>query len=138
MSNFLKLWRLPLSFVLLIVLTLYSLGTHAEAEDKPATVSPAELLSANPCLQQLKDKEEVVITAAFHDGTGGFGQLKELIARKPWGTVGTTLQSQLDQLVEELSPFLIVNLTKKQALTLDSHRDLIKWILVQSTDKACG
>jgi len=137
-NNFSSLWstRFPLTIVFLV--TLLGINSHAVAEDKPTAISPAELLSANPCLQQLNDRDEVVVTAAFHDGTGGFGQLKELIARKPWGSIGIAIQSQLDQLVDELSPFLIVNLTKKQALALDSHRDLIKWILVQSTDKACN
>jgi len=113
-------------------------GGFAAAKDKATDVSPADDLSNNPCLHQLADGDEVVVTAAFYDGTGGFSQLEELIDRKPWGSIGTALQSQLDQLVDELSPFLIVKLTKKQALALDSHRDLIKWILVQSTDKVCG
>lgn len=110
----------------------------ASADGNTPTISPAEKLSANPCLMQLRDHDEVVVTAAFHNGTGGFGQLKELIERKPWGTIGIKIQSQLDQLVEELNPFLILTLTKKQALELDSHRDLVKWVLVQSTEKACG
>lgn len=102
------------------------------------SASPAEKLSANACLQQLNDTDEVVVTAAFHNGIGGFGQLKELIARNPWGSVNEATQQQLDQLIDELSPFLIVTLSKQQALVLDEHRDLIKWILVQSTDKTCN
>ena len=128
--------RFPLS--ILLFLTLLCTAPLAVAEDKPQAISPAELLSANPCLQQLNDRDEVVVTAAFHDGTAGFGQLKELIARKPWGSVRASLQSQLDQLIDEVSPFLIVNITKKQALELDSHRDLIKWVLVQSTNRTCS
>ena len=124
--------------LLCAMLVFVCIHWNANAEDKSPVNSPAENLSNNSCLSQLNDRDEVVVTAAFHDGTAGFGQLKELIARKPWGTVGAITQSQLDQLINELSPFLIVKLTKKQALVLDSHRDLIKWILVQSTDKACS
>lgn len=119
------------------LLILLTLNSPVIAQDKPV-VSPAESLSANACLQQLNDNDEVVVTAAFHEGIGGFGQLEELIARKPWGSIGVAIQTQLDQLIEELSPFLIVKVTKKQALALDSHRDLIKWILVQSTDTVCS
>ena len=128
--------RFPLS--ILLFFTLLCTAPLAVTEDKPQAISPAELLSANPCLQQLNDRDEVVVTAAFHEGTAGFGQLKELIARKPWGSVRASLQSQLDQLIDEVSPFLIVKLTKKQALELDSHRDLIKWVLVQSTNRTCS
>ena len=132
------IFSVPATF---LVPALFSV-TAAVAQEKPADsatmVSPAESLSANACLQQLADKDEVVVTAAFHDGIGGFKQLEELIARNPWGNVEDSIQSQLDKLVDELSPFLIVKVNKKQALMLDSHRDLIKWILVQSTDKACG
>jgi len=94
-------------------------------------------LRDTPCLRQLASQDEVIVSVAFHNGTGGFGQLKELIERQPWGTADVNLQTQLDKLVDELSPFLIVKINKKQALALDDHRDLIKWILVQSTDKAC-
>jgi hypothetical protein len=125
----------------LLVPGIFSVNS-AVAQEKPPdstkAASPAESLSANACLQQLADKDEVVVTAAFHDGIGGFKQLEELIARNPWGNVEESIQTQLDKLVDELSPFLIVKVNKKQALMLDSHRDLIKWILVQSTDKACG
>jgi len=110
----------------------------AQSEDKISVNSPANSLRDNSCLSQLSDRDEVVVTAAFHDGAAGFEQLQELIARKPWGTIGVKVQSQLEQLTNELSPFLVISITKKQALALDSHRDLIKWILVQSTDKECS
>ncbi len=131
-------WSIKFPLSILVLLAVLCINSIAVADDKPTAISPTELLSANPCLQQLDDRDKVVVTAAFHDGTGGYDQLKELIARKPWGTIGLAVQAQLDQLVDELSPFLIVEITKKQALTLDAHRDLIKWILVQSTDKSCG
>ena len=121
--------------ILLLAIVLSAAHNPATASD---AASPAEKLSANACLQQLNDNDEVVVTAAFHDGIGGFGQLKELIARNPWGSVNDVTQQQLDQLIDELSPFLVVTLSKQQALVLDDHRDLIKWILVQSTDKTCN
>lgn len=104
-----------------------------------ATNNDRQNLHNNDCLQQLKDTDEVMVSAAFHDGAGGFGQLKELINRKPWGAaIRYTMQEEINKLIRQESPFLMVKMTKKQALQLESHRDLIKWILVQSTETACS
>ena len=104
-----------------------------------AATDPAQHLSNNKCLMALGDREQIIVTAAFHDGANGFGQLKQLIERKPWGDeIRSTLTQEIEQLKKEASPFLIVRLTKKQALMLEDHRDLIKWILVQSTSKPCA
>lgn len=98
----------------------------------------ARNLHNNKCLQQLNDSDEVMVSAAFHDGAGGFGQLQELIDRQPWGVaVPHSMQQEIEKLLAQKSPFLMVVMTKKQALQLESHRDLIKWILVQSTEKPC-
>lgn len=99
----------------------------------------AQHLANNKCLMALDDREEIIVTAAFHDGAGGFGQLQQLLDRKPWGdAVRSSLKLEIEKLIKEASPFLIVTLTKKQALMLEEHRDLIKWILVQSTSKPCS
>ncbi len=99
----------------------------------------AQHLTNNECLMALDDREEIIVTAAFHDGAGGFGQLQQLLDRKPWGdAVRSSLKLEIEKLINEASPFLIVTLTKKQALMLEEHRDLIKWILVQSTSKPCS
>lgn len=96
-------------------------------------------LNNNKCLKTLGDNDKIVVSAAFHEGAGGFRQLRELLDREPWGYVADpVMQQELDTLVKQQSPFLIVTMTKKQALLLESHRDLIKWILVQSTEKACA
>lgn len=101
--------------------------------------SGAQNLENNDCLKKLKDTDEVFVSAAFHDGAGGFGQLVELISRKPWGVaVRASMQMEIEKLIKQQSPFLMVTMTKKQALQLESHRDLIKWILVQSTETSCG
>lgn len=96
-------------------------------------------LNNNKCLKTLADNDKIVVSAAFHEGAGGFRQLKKLLDREPWGYVADpVLQQELDTLLKQKSPFLIATMTKKQALLLESHRDLIKWILVQSTEKACA
>lgn len=96
-------------------------------------------LNNNKCLSTLQDTDKIMVSAAFHNGGGGFGQLQELLDRKPWGHVSDPVMNQeLDTLLKQKSPFLIVTMTKKQALLLESHRDLIKWILIQSTEKACA
>lgn len=100
--------------------------------------SDEQNLNNNKCLQSLNDNDKIVVSAAFHEGAGGFRQLKEFLAREPWGYVADlAMKQEIDTLIKQESPFLIVTMTKKQALLLESHRDLIKWILVQSTEKAC-
>jgi len=74
---------------------------------------------------------------AFKDGATGFGQLQELVSRNPWGTITAATQKEIDDQIVTQSPFLIITLTKKQALALDDHRDIIRWTLVQSTTKTC-
>jgi len=99
---------------------------------------PAANLADNECFARLSDSDKVIITAAFHSGAEGFTELQELIARKPWGEAVTTAQrKEIATLEKQASPFLIMTLTKKQALVLEEHRDLIKWILVQSTTTPC-
>jgi hypothetical protein len=101
--------------------------------------SDAQHLSNNKCLMALSDSEQIIVTAAFHEGANGFGQLQQLLDRKPWGSdVRSSVKQEIEKLINEASPFLIVTLTKKQALMLEDHRDLIKWILVQSTSKPCS
>ena len=94
-------------------------------------------LSSNECLKQLTDTDPVIISIAFKDGATGFGQLQELVSRNPWGTITAATQKEIDDQIVTQSPFLIITLTKKQALTLDDHRDIIRWTLVQSTTKTC-
>ena len=96
-------------------------------------------LNNNKCLQTLNDNDKVIVSAAFHSGAEGFTQLKELIGRKPWGEAAyPALDEEIKTLINQESPFLIATMTKSQALQLEQHRDLIKWILVQSTEKACA
>ncbi len=104
-----------------------------------AQSNSAQHLTNNKCLMALGDREQIIVTAAFHEGANGFGQLQQLIDRKPWGDeIRSTLKQEIEQLIREASPFLIVTLTKSQALILEDHRDLIKWILIQSTSKPCA
>jgi len=104
-----------------------------------ADASDKHNLNNNKCLQTLNDNDNVIVSAAFHSGAGGFIQLKELMARKPWGEAAyPALDEEIETLVKQESPFLIATMTKAQALLLEQHRDLIKWILVQSTEKACA
>lgn len=98
----------------------------------------AQHLNNNKCFVQLQDSDKVIVTAAFHSGGEGFADLQQLIARKPWGeALSTSQREEIEQLEKEGSPFLVVTLSKKQALVLEDHRDLIKWILVQSTTTPC-
>ena len=87
---------------------------------------------------QLQDSDKVIVTAAFHSGAEGFADLQSLIQRKPWGEALSSVQrEEIKKLQKEASPFFIMTLSKKQALLLEDHRDLIKWILVQSTTTPC-
>ena len=104
-----------------------------------ADSSDKQNLHNNKCLQTLNDNDKVIVSVAFHSGAGGFTQLKELISRKPWGEAAhPALDEEIKTLIKQQSPFLIATMTKSQALQLEDHRDLIKWILVQSTEKACA
>ncbi len=120
---------------------LLCLCTLPFSASKATSTSPTNetSLQDNKCLQQLKDTDLVVVSAAFHDGTGGFSQLKELTSREPWGNaVSIDMKESLEKLLRDHSPFLILQMTKKQAIVLDDHRDLIKWVLVQSLEKTCS
>ena len=87
---------------------------------------------------QLQDSDKIIVTAAFHTGAEGFSDLQTLIDRKPWGeAISSAQREEIRKLEKEASPFLIMTLSKKQALILEDHRDLIKWILVQSTTTPC-
>ena len=122
---------LPATLILLLGFATMPVGLAQNSE--------AQHLSNNKCLMALSDSEQIIVTAAFHQGANGFGQLQQLIERKPWGNnLRSSLTQEIDKLINEASPFLIVTLTKKQALMLEDHRDLIKWILVQSTSKPCS
>lgn len=141
-----------MKLLITIIIFSYTLYSPPALSNEPASTnnfpphhltfaanSDQQNLHNNNCLQQLKDTDEVMVSAAFHDGAGGFSQLKELINRKPWGVaIRHTMQAEIDKLIKQESPFLMVKMTKKQALKLESHRDLIKWILVQSTETVCG
>ena len=129
------------SFVtLLFSTTAFSAESYVTTQPIVVTENSSDrTLNTNKCLQSLSENDKLVVSAAFHDGAGGFRQLEELLAREPWGYVADpVLQAELDTLVKQQSPFLIATMTKKQALLLENHRDLIKWILVQSTEKACA
>ena len=63
--------------------------------------------------------------------------MKELLKRKPWGAGTPDTADEIEAQLNTQSPFLIITLTKKQVLTLDDHRDIIRWVLVQSTSKSC-
>lgn len=94
-------------------------------------------LSSNDCLRKLDDNDLVIASIAFKDGLDGSAQLNELVSRKPWGTGTPDTAEEIKSQLETKSPFLIITLTKNQALTLDDHRDIIRWVLVQSTSKTC-
>lgn len=113
-----------------------NLSTGIKTEDTSSAISPDDL-SSNECLKQLDDYDEVIASIAFKDGVAGFTQLEELVKRKPWGSITDVTKTEIEQQLEAQSPFLIITLTKQQALTLDNHRDIILWILVQSTTKPC-
>lgn len=98
----------------------------------------AQHLTNNECFMKLRDSDKVIVTAAFHSGAEGFADLQQLVDRKPWGEALSSVQrEEIKKLHTEASPFLIMTLSKKQALVLEDHRDLIKWILVQSTTTPC-
>ncbi len=113
-------------------------STGSEASDSARTSSSHLDLSSNDCLKQLDDTDIVIASMAFVDGLNGFAQLKELVARRPWGVGTPDTADEIKSQMETQSPFLIISLTKAQVLTLDDHRDIIKWVLVQSTSQVCG
>lgn len=127
--------RLPFQFFLLVFFAASSLASAEKAESENAHTHLD--LSSNKCLQQLADNDPVIVSIAFRDGANGFGQLKELVERSPWGRVTATTKEEIQKQIDTQSPFLIITLTKKQALILDDHRDIIRWTLVQSTNKVC-
>jgi len=94
-------------------------------------------LSNNECLKKLDNSDLVIASIAFKDGLNSSAQIKELLKRKPWGAGTADTDDEIKAQLDTQSPFLIITLTKEQALTLDNHRDIIRWILVQSTSKPC-
>lgn len=129
----LKLLTSRQAIVIAVAIAFASTGTHLHAQN-----NSAQHLQYNQCFMDLQDNDRVIVTAAFHSGAEGFTDLQQLIARKPWGEALSTAQrEEITKLQKEASPFLILTLSKKQALLLEDHRDLIKWILVQSTTKPC-
>jgi len=109
----------------------------ANTKDSNADSTSHLDLSSNECLKKLGDNDPVIASIAFKDGLDGSGQLKELVKRRPWGAGTANTAEEIKSQIETQSPFLIITLTKAQALTLDKHRDIIRWILVQSTSKSC-
>ncbi len=140
--------RPTIATVIAISLTLaFSPVAHAQSTDDQTTAAAQSAdkatstshlnLRDNECLNALDDRDIVIASIAFKDGVNGFDQLKELVKRKPWGIVNSDTRKEIEDQIKTLSPFLIIRLTKKQALTLDDHRDIILWVLVQSTSKPC-
>lgn len=102
------------------------------------TTSSSHLdLSSNECLQKLNAKDIVIASIAFKDGLNSAEQFKELVKRRPWGIGTPETAVEIKKQLETQSPFLIITLTKEQVLTLDDHRDIIRWVLVQSPVTAC-
>ena len=111
-------------------------NTAINNEDKSASNSHRNI-SSNECLQKLSDDDTVIASIAFKDGVTGFAQLEELVKRNPWGSITDVTKKEIEQQLNTQSPFLIITLTKQQTLKLDEHRDIIRWVLVQSTTKSC-
>lgn len=130
--------RLIPFFYTVSLLTIILAASQVTAQNADDENSLTHLdLSSNKCLQQLADSDPVIVSIAFRDGAAGFGQLKELVNRNPWGSVTAVTKEEIEKQINTQSPFLIITLTKKQVLTLDDHRDIIRWTLVQSTTKVC-
>lgn len=106
----------------------------ANTDESPAS---HRKLSNNECLKKLDNSDLVIASIAFKDGLNSSAQIKELLKRKPWGAGTADTDDEIKAQLDTQSPFLIITLTKEQALTLDNHRDIIRWILVQSTSKPC-
>lgn len=135
---------LTIKIVASLAITLCNLSTPAFAQDTSTatdseTTSTSHLdLSSNECLKRLDNTDVVIASIAFKDGLNSAGQLKELIKRKPWGVGTPATADEIKAQLDVQSPFLIITLSKEQVLTLDDHRDIIKWVLVQSTSSSCG
>lgn len=114
-------------------------GTGAATQDSTNSSSSKSHrdLSTNECLKQLNDADQVIASIAFKDGLDSAEQFKELVRRRPWGVGTFATADEIKSQLKTQSPFLIITLTKKQALTLDDHRDIIRWVLVQSINKPC-
>ena len=127
----------PIALIISVLLSLTADALSAE-DQLLAQNDSAQHLQNNECFMNLRDTDKVIVTAAFHSGAEGFAELQQLVDRKPWGEALSTAQrEEIARLEKEASPFLIITLSKKQALVLEDHRDLIKWILVQSTTTPC-
>ncbi len=124
--------------ILLCVLSAASTTeVAANNGNKTASSTPERDLKNNACLKKLDSSDIVIASIAFKDGLNSSAQLKELVKRKPWGAGTPATSEEIQTQLDTQSPFLIITLTKKQALTLDNHRDIIRWVLVQSTSKSC-
>ncbi len=122
----------------LCLATLLLFCTSAAVAQSTDSTSTSHLdLSSNECLKQLNADDIVIASIAFNGGLDSMDQLKELVRRKPWGNGTEKTTEEIQTQLETQSPFLVITLTKQQALTLDNHRDIIKWILVQSPTKVC-
>ena len=123
-----------------LVLVLNAAGTatlFANTSNSSESVASGRDLSNNECLKKLDRSDLVIASIAFKDGLNSSAQLKELLKRRPWGAVTPQTEEEIKTQLDTQSPFLIITLTKEQALTLDNHRDIIRWVLVQSTSKSC-
>ena len=126
------------SLAMLLALPLISLSINAQTTGTDDTQSTSHLdLNSNECLKQLGGSDIVIASIAFKDGVTGFSQLQELVKRRPWGNVGEKTREEIQTQLDTQSPFLIITLTKNQALSLENHRDIIRWVLVQSPTRPC-
>ena len=124
----------------ILVLALNVAGTaavRADTSKETANTTSHRDLSSNECLKKLDNADRVIASIAFKDGLNSSAQLKELVKRRPWGAGTADTADEIKAQLNTQSPFLIITLTKEQALTLDNHRDIIRWVLVQSTSKSC-
>ena len=110
---------------------------NTEATGNNAASSSHLDLSSNERLKKLSANDIVIASIAFKDGLDSTGQIKELVNRRPWGIGTPETADEIKKQLETQSPFLIITLTKEQVLKLDDHRDIIRWVLVQSPTTAC-
>ena len=129
------------TFATILVVLLNVAGTaavRADTSKETANTTSHRDLSSNECLKKLDNADRVIASIAFKEGLNSSAQLKELVKRRPWGAGTADTADEIKAQLNTQSPFLIITLTKEQALTLDNHRDIIRWVLVQSTSKSCA
>ena len=143
---FLKLhtYFMSVFMALVFVVGVLSSATIAQANDEAnnqvkddASSTSHRDLASNECLQKLNNSDLVIASIAFIDGLDSSNQFKELVKRKPWGEGTPQTADEIKEQLDTQSSFLIITLTKEQVLTLDDHRDIIRWVLVASPSKTC-